>query len=252
MSKLTAIQYWEATQASPVIDLDKDNIVRRWIESNLDFSNIKNCIEIGCYPGRYLSVFAEKGIEVNGLDYIPRVKELRDMFKSHGYNTGEFVCGDFLNINIDRKYDCVISLGFIEHFQSWENVLVKHISLLSDEGTLVIETPNFRGWMQWLPRFFFDRDNLKRHNVQAINLEKWRSLLLKHNMTIVYAGYFGEYLLWFESNIKNRYVNLLKKITLKSLMKIRQYIFTDKRDDKSFSAAMGIIATKRKQALQNV
>lgn len=245
MNKLTDIHYWEETHATPSIALDENNLIKKWIESHLDFSNIKNCFEIGCYPGRYLSIFAEKGIEVNGLDYIPGVTELNDIFKARGYRTGNFFCGDFLNVTMDRKYNCVFSLGFIEHFRNWEEVFVKHFDFLADNGIVIIEVPNFKGWMQWLPRFLFDHENLKRHNMDSMNLDQWRLILLKNNFNIVYSGYFGGYSLWFEGEIKNRIIHLMKIIVVKTFRIIRNFVFRNKKDDKSFSAAMGIIAVKK-------
>jgi L-malate glycosyltransferase len=244
MNKLTNIQYWEAIQAAPNIFIDKNDIVKKWIESNLYLLNIKNCLEIGCYPGRYLSIFAKNGIEVNGIDYIPRVIELYDLFKSSGYNAGEFYCGDFLNIKINRKYDCVYSLGFLEHFENWEDVFIKHFELLSDGGVIIIEVPNFRGWLQCIPRFLFDRKNLKRHNIKSMHLGKWRNILLKNNFEIIYSGYFGGYSLWFEDKINSNTIKLFKIIVINILRLIKNIIFRNKLDHKCFSAAIGVIAKK--------
>jgi hypothetical protein len=54
----------------------RSDIIRAWIEAyvpNVAGAN-KTCIEIGCYPGRYLSVFGELGYELFGIDLKIKLK----------------------------------------------------------------------------------------------------------------------------------------------------------------------------------
>ncbi len=52
----------------------KDDALRQWIETHFPRAN-KSCLELGCFPGRYLAVFGELGYELNGLDLTPRVEQ---------------------------------------------------------------------------------------------------------------------------------------------------------------------------------
>jgi len=245
MKYLTNVKYWENAQGVPNIKLEDGNLIEQWLNKEVDFSTIANCIEIGCYPGRYLSIFAKKGIEVNGLDYIEDVNQLPDIFRSNGYKVGDFYYEDFLKFNTDRKFDCVFSLGFIEHFEDWEEVFLRHLDLVSPEGIVIIEVPNFTGWFQFIPRFLFDRQNLKRHNLGAMKLEKWKEILASKGFEITFSGYMGGYLLWFEGKINNRILKRLTKESIKYLSLLQKVLFKKRTEHSSFSAAMGIMAKKR-------
>jgi len=202
MSKLTDIKYWENVQGSPIITLEENNIIKQWIEKSVDIKSLNSCIEIGCYPGRYLSIFAKHHVEINGIDYIPETKKIMELYKSKGYKVGEFYCIDFHQKTINNKFDCVYSLGFIEHFIDWEYIFEKHLSLVNNNGLVIIEVPNFRGWLQRIPRILFDYKNYKRHNIDSMNLSRWITILNQNNFDILRAEYIGGYMLWFENPVQ--------------------------------------------------
>lgn len=246
-NRLAEIEYWANIQGDIDLHLPENSPVRIWLNNNFDFSNINNCFEIGCYPGRYLNIFAEKGIEVNGIDYLPHTKQLKQVFSSKSLKVGEIFCEDFLSTSIERKFDCVCSFGFIEHFSNWEEVLLKHDDFLKDQGYLIIEVPNFKGFFQRFIRILFDYKNYNRHNVSSMNLEKWKKLLLQENYEILDSQYFGGYLLWFENPNQNRTYLFLRNRTIKILSRIKNLIFKGEKESKHFSAALGIIAFKKEK-----
>ena len=108
-TKLTEQNYWVNTQGNVNLNLQDNNPIKLWIENNFNFSEIKNCIEIGCFPGRYLTIFGNQGIEVNGLDFIPEVELLKSVFENSNYLVGDFIKADFTNYNPIEKYDGVVS-----------------------------------------------------------------------------------------------------------------------------------------------
>lgn len=245
MNSLTTIKYWEETQGLPNINLDENNVIKKWIDKYVDFSSIKSVIEIGCYPGRYLSIFANHSIPVSGIDHIKAVNMLPSLFEKNGFKTGKFYCDEFLSAKIDENYDCVVSLGFLEHFKNWEDIFSKHIQLLNNNGLLIIEVPNFSGWMQWFPRILFDRENLRRHNIKSMNIVKWLEILRSHNFEIIYSGYFGGYMLWYEKKYSSRLMVLLRLLIERLLLIIKKIIYGNKENHVAFSGAMGIIARKK-------
>ena len=241
---LTNLDYWIKEQGSPKISLDKNNIIKEFIDKNVDYSEIKTAFEIGCYPGKFLTIPGDKGVEVSGIDYIPQVTQLKDIFLKQGYKVGEFIQGDFLDFSSKKKYDCVMSFGFIEHFKNWEEVMRKHFDLVADNGLVIIEVPNFRGFFQKLPRYLFDYKNFKRHNLNAMELKSWQKVLESNGFEIIHSGYFGGNQLWFEKRYRNRIINLSKKMVLRVLNKIQKLVYRDKENDKKFSCVLGIIAKK--------
>lgn len=244
METLTSLDYWIETQGNPGIILDNNNPIKLWMEAHVDFSEIKTAFEIGCYPGKFLTIPASKGVIVSGIDYIPQITGLEKIFHEHGYQVDEFINGDFLDFISEKKYDCVMSFGFLEHFKNWQEVLEKHLDLVSENGYLIMEVPNFRGIFQKLPRCFFDFKNFKRHNLKAMDPGLWQKILEKRGFRILHSGYLGGYSLWFEKQYRNKIINIFK-YSLVSVLNIgRKILFPNKKEDKSFSSVIGIMAKR--------
>ena len=244
MRNLTTLDYWTNIHGVPDLVLDNE-IIEMWIKSNLDRQQIKTSIEIGCYPGKYLTILGAKGVEVNGIDYIPNVVFLDQLFREKGFNVGEFINADFTQYDFKKKYDCVMSFGFIEHFDNWDEMILKHLDLVSEKGFVVIEVPNFRGFFQRLPRMIYDWANYKRHNISSMNLKKWEKILEENDFEIVNSSYFGGYHIWFEKGYSNKNVLKSRAYLVKVLDKIRRKIFPSLKNHKSYSSFVGVIARKR-------
>lgn len=245
MKNLATLDYWTKAHGEINIELNPNDFIKDWISNNIDFANIKSVFEIGCYPGRYLTIFGDQGVELNGIDYIKDVAKLSEIFKLKKYKVGQFYNCDFFNFEPLIKYDCVISLGFIEHFDNWEETMVNHFGFINDNGYLIIEVPNFRGIFQRIPRMLFDNENYKRHNLNSMSLKAWNRILIEKDFEIIYSGYFGGYNLWFEVEQKNRMSRLLKKYLIKTLVLFRNIFFKNKVESSYFSCAVGIIAKKK-------
>ena len=243
MNNLTTLDYWTNTHGTPDLVLDNE-IIEKWIKDNLNEEEIKTSIEIGCYPGKYLTILGEKGVEVNGIDYIPNIAVLDELFNDKGFNVGEFINADFTQFKFIKKYDCVMSFGFIEHFYNWEEMILKHLDIVSEKGFVVIEVPNFRGFFQRLPRMIYDWENYKRHNISSMNLKKWEKILLENDFELINSSYFGGYHTWFEKKYSNRYIVKSRTYLLKLLDKIRIKMFPSVENHKSYSSFVGIIARK--------
>jgi SAM-dependent methyltransferase len=243
--KLTTKDYWEQAQDSLNIEIENDDIIKTWIDGILGEVQVNNVIEIGCYPGRYLTIFGKKGAVISGVDFIPNISHLEKMFTKNGYKVGEFIESDFFDFKTIKKYDCVMSFGFIEHFENWEEVIQMHINLVAKEGYLIIEAPNFRGFLQRLPRYLFDNKNYKRHNLNAMNLEKWNRIIEKNGFEIITSDYLGGYKLWFEKEYDNEFVLYIKRILIRVLRKIKNKFYSREKEHSAFSCAMGIIAKRK-------
>jgi L-malate glycosyltransferase len=174
----------------------KNDAVRLWIERHIPaVSNNENrrCIEIGCYPGTYLSVFGQLGYELYGIDYCEHVPLLPDALRRMEFKVGSFWKEDFFAFDPGGRFDIVASFGFIEHFENFEEVIGRHAELVDKNGYLVIEVPNFIGAFQRWLHVHFDRPNYDRHHVPAMDVEKWCDVLRQRDFSILYKGYFGEF-----------------------------------------------------------
>jgi L-malate glycosyltransferase len=242
MNEYTNLEYWVSVQGEIDVSLPDDNIIKKWIIQNIDFSGLNTCLEIGCYPGKFLTIFANKEVQVHGIDINPKTTEIKSHLDRLGFNTGEFLVMDFTKETPTRKYDCICSFGFIEHFTNWEEIIEKHIGLLSPGGTLIIEIPNFKGIFQRLPRQIFDNNNFKRHNLATMDLGKLVNQVERNGMTVKFAGYIGGYQLWFEHLFTNLFIRAIKKIFCHLLKIIVKFFGLE--HTKHAGSAIGIIACK--------
>ncbi len=234
---LTSSDDWSESYKNVTLQKTPPNDpIRLLIEKNFTKNN-NSCFEIGCYPGRYLSVFAELGYIVSGIDYYPNSKnKLGSWFTKLGYKYGEFYEEDILSFKTDNRYDIVCSFGFIEHFVDWKMIIDIHISLLTPNGYILITAPNFNNPLQKIIRSFLDKKNLEKHRLESINILMWGEYLEKRGFKKIYSGYFGKFDFWFEPDLKRSSfeISILRFINNKS------WIFKLFRS-KIFSAYCGVI-----------
>lgn len=198
---LVSQKYWD--QAYEKLDFYKPGIIdpiRRLINRYIERTENKNVVEIGCFPGRYLSVFGDLGYYLNGIDLTPRIKELPLWLESQGYKVGDFLCDDFLNFKADRQYDIVCSFGFVEHFVNFDEVIKKHLDLVAQNGKIIITTPNFKGFIQNKLHLFFDRKNFEKHYIPSMDPFVWKNILEDSGFDILYCGWWGGFDFWSDNS----------------------------------------------------
>lgn len=117
-------------------------------------------LDIGCGPGTFARVMAQKGFNVYGVDYsaamIRKAKE-----KSNGYSINYRV-GEIYHLPYkNNSFDMVICLGVFQHLEKPAEALRELKRVMKDEGLLIIHTLNAFS----LYRLFLWKDNtLKRYN----------------------------------------------------------------------------------------
>jgi 2-polyprenyl-3-methyl-5-hydroxy-6-metoxy-1,4-benzoquinol methylase len=157
------------------------------------------CFEVGCYPGRYLiHLGREFGYTVSGIDATPGVDRLADHIRANGVSVGNLYRGDFLTFAPPERYDVVCSFGFLEHFSNFDDVIRRHLDYLKPGGTLVLSCPNFRR-AQYLLHRLLDAENLARHHLPAMDLNRWAQVLEANQMQITYKGFYRTADFWSES-----------------------------------------------------
>jgi hypothetical protein len=216
-----------------------DAFIKKYIPQNKN----GNCIEIGSYPGPHLATFGDLGYILNGIDFHPDNSiRLPIWLNSQNFITGAFLSSDFFEFETKLRYDVVASFGFIEHFNNYKDVILRHAALVNNNGYLIITTPNFKGSIQnWL-HGFFDKENLSKHNVESMDPIEWKNLLSENGFEILYYGYFGDF--WFWHGHEN--LPVWKKKILwfieRAIPRIRKILWFQ---SSSFSAYSGIVAKKK-------
>lgn len=241
-NRLTSKEFWvtagQTHKFSRHILHGIDFFIKRYIPRNEN----GNCIEIGSYPGPHLATFGDMGYKLNGIDFHPdNSTALPAWLNSQGYKTGEFLSIDFFEFEIKQKYDVVASFGFIEHFIDYKEVLVKHASLVGDNGYIIVTTPNFRGWIQYWLHNNFDKKNLAHHNTESMNPSAWKKLLEALHFEIIYYGYFGDFWFWHSHEKLPAWKRNMLWVIERIIQRARKMLWFQ---SPAFSAYAGIVARK--------
>lgn len=178
-------------------------------------STAKSFIEIGGFPGVFASYFFKHGVkDVTLLDFYINRHIVHKFEETNSLPSDTIKCikSDFFNFNSERKYDIVFSAGFIEHFLDTEDVIKRHVELLSDKGQLLILLPNFLGLNGYVQKIF-DKENLENHNLDSMRIEKLREIVKTFDLKNIQVDYIGKPMLWLEpkpQNInKRKYIKML-------------------------------------------
>jgi len=220
----------------------KDQIAR-WIVEQTPATETGKALEIGCFPGRYLPTIGILGYELNGLDMQDGVRDMPAWLLDQGFGVGKFAQADFFKWNSDEQFDLVLSLGFVEHFENWQEVIEGHLKFVVPGGHLLLEAPNFLGGFQnWFHRTF-DATNLAMHHVPAMDPFKWADVVREHGFDIEFVGFFGRFHLWADQQD----LSAGKKCALKWLLRSRNWFkHLLPSNSRTFSPYAGLVARKKK------
>lgn len=173
----------------------------------------KSFIEIGGFPGIFASYLFNKGIkDVTVLDFYMNTDIVRKIEQKNQIPEDTIKCihSDFFKLTSIRKYDVVFSCGFVEHFQNTEDVINRHINLMSDDGQLLILIPNFLG-LNGAIQSKFDKDNLDAHNLNSMKLDILKGIMQKSGLKDISVDYLGRPMIWLEPKPVNmKYLKLIK------------------------------------------
>lgn len=214
-NNLTDREYWAAYWA----DYYYEEVPKRMIYER-EFRNLKNknsFIEIGGFPGINCAYFYKNGYrDVTLLDFYIDHKIVTRFERFNKIPEGSIQCieADFFANDISRKFDVVFSSGFIEHFENTEDVIVRHVALLEENGELLVILPNFRG-INGVIQYLFDRGNYNAHNIRCMDCNYLAEICKKQNLKNVKVTYYRRPMVWLEP--KNRRLNKWMKWPIKLL-----------------------------------
>lgn len=193
--------YWNKTNASFTFEKPSPtDYTRLLINKYIPKTDNDSAIEIGCYPGRYLSIFGDLGYTLHGIDLTTRTLETKQNLETNGYKVGVFEVQDFLETGKAKKYSIVTSFGFIEHFENYKEIINRHADLVTDGGFIVIGAPNMRYGIQFAFHSLFNKRSLKMHVLESMSPEIWTELLMKNNFEVLFTGYCGGPHFWMDGD----------------------------------------------------
>jgi cyclopropane fatty-acyl-phospholipid synthase-like methyltransferase len=146
-------------------------------------------IEIGCGSGNYMVYLAKEfGYRVSGLDYSNNMDYVRANLLYNGIEDADLFNVDFFEFKPSRKYDLVLSGGFVEHFDDYEAVVRKHAQLAAPGGLVVIIVPNLTH-IHCLLCAVFDPKSLKVHRFPLMRRHILKQTLENSGLEVLHCEY---------------------------------------------------------------
>lgn len=175
----------------------------------------KTILDVGCGTGKFAYIMAEKGAKVLGIDYSKMAIETAR--RKYKHNNLTFKHLDITQ-QISGKYDVIVSIGTLEHFDKpfkMLRILKKH---LNKGGIMIITSPNWsnpRGYILMCLYYLFDAPVTLAdlHYFTPIDFMNWAKILhmkLKWR-TIEKSWAHGEQLI---NDFKKRLPNVLSDANL--------------------------------------
>lgn len=154
-------------------------------------------LEIGFAPGKTLAwVALKRGAKVSGIDYSPRgTAAARDLFERAGL-AGDLRTEDAFHSSFaPNSFDCVYSVGLVEHFDDPRAIVAAHVALARPGGTIVILVPNYGGRIGRLQNRL-DPENIAIHNLAIMRPKALAALFDPAQVRSATGFKYGRLTLW--------------------------------------------------------
>ena len=133
--------YWKDSDFKDHLQLTEIQTSFRYLINN--FSPPLNILEAGCGLGRWVIPLAKKGFSVTGIEIQQTAVEIINEHCS--LPNVDIIQGDIFDMPFnDEKYDMVISLGVLEHFEDFhlqQKAFQEHLRVLKHDGIMFITVP---------------------------------------------------------------------------------------------------------------
>ncbi len=199
MSRLTTQEYWESyyktenkPQKEQIINICStyDHFFEQLINSNA-VSPPKTVIEIGGYPGRYLAYLGNKyNLTPTSFDYNSDAVKIKENMEAMNVKNYHIIQDDFFTYQPQEQYDIVISNGFIEHFENFDEALDRHLLYLKKGGTLMVNIPNMRNYIRYY-KLAVDKSNLEIHNLKCMHLNVFKKFGQRYKLETLKIEHYG-------------------------------------------------------------
>lgn len=169
-----------------------------------------SAVEIGGAPGQWVAYLSKyHGYETSVIEYSETgCQKTMENFDLLGLNVNVYKQDFFGDLSSLPRFDLVLSMGFIEHFNDLDDVFRRHVNLLKKGGILALGVPNFGGISQKVLARMAP-DMLSRHNIEAMDLKNWSTLESMYGLTPLFKGYIGGF--------EPKYLKTCEHRTLKNL-----------------------------------
>jgi 2-polyprenyl-3-methyl-5-hydroxy-6-metoxy-1,4-benzoquinol methylase len=229
--RLTQKEYWEdrwdRVRLPAIIDPTKKHPINKEIlhvfEEFLPKEKL-SAVEIGGAPGQFIAYLSKcYGYETSIIDYSEiGCQKAKQNFDLLGLNVNIYNRDFFDDLSDIPRFDLVLSMGFIEHFNDLDGVFQRHVNLLKKNGILVLGVPNFGGISQKVLARTAP-DMLSRHNVEAMDLQNWSTLENTYGLVPLFKGYVGGFA---PKNLMRCEQPTLKNLSIRYFFKMVHYLMS--------------------------
>jgi 2-polyprenyl-3-methyl-5-hydroxy-6-metoxy-1,4-benzoquinol methylase len=176
-----------------------DRCIARTVERFLTPDRDKSMVEVGCCPGKWMAYFhGTFGYRVSGIDYLPAgIEYTKQNLALNHVDYEELICDDIFELQTERRFDVVFSVGFIEHFTDVTPVLKSHLHLAAPGGYVIVGMPRFRSIVYVLQSLFdavSQNKILPRHNLDVMKLSPLRDFAVSKSLRVLFLDYIAGFL----------------------------------------------------------
>ncbi len=203
-TEITTKEHWQQATGDPIDSLCPSEKYLAYFEKYLPKCQDWTVLEVGACPGTHLLAMSlSRGYRPVALDYLSDVHRLPEKFREYGIDDLEVIEANFLTFGTDRKFNVVMSFGFLEHFENPSKILTKHWDLVAPGGFLFVGVPIFGPLQMMLRRFVLTPEKLawtlSAHNQKIMDLKVLRDLCetMPDCSTVVFASHVREMEMWF-------------------------------------------------------
>lgn len=171
-----------------------------WILNHFNLDSNSSVLDLGCGPGLYTNRFAEKGINVTGVDFSRRSIEYA---KKTQLKYVDYINKNYLNFVTDKKFDIITMImcdfSALSHEQR-KLILEKSGNMLKPNGKIILDVHSLNYFNQkeeisayefnhmdnfWSSEDYYCFINTFKYDNQKITLDKY-TIIEKERIRVVY------------------------------------------------------------------
>ena len=174
-----------------------------WITNRFNLNSNSDIIDFGCGPGLYTNRFAEKGINVTGIDFSKRSIEYAKQIALNSDLNVTYIHKNYLDFKTDKKYDLItmIMCDFCALSPNQRKIMLgKFTNLLKPNGKVLLDVYSLNYFNQkdelstyelnqlnnfWSPDDYYCFINSFKYNDIKVTLDKY-TIIEKKRIRIVY------------------------------------------------------------------
>jgi SAM-dependent methyltransferase len=131
-------QYYDLLYSDKDYEGEVDYVIKLIKENS---NNVETLLDMGCGTGVHAEIFCDKGYKVHGIDLSEDMLKTAETRRKGKEDRLTFTHSNIQNLNLNKKFDVVVSLFHVMSYQNSNNELIKAFDVAKDhleEGGIFI------------------------------------------------------------------------------------------------------------------